>query len=247
MTKRTTEQILRELLYLAAPDSSEEARSDTAESVARRGDEAMPEGETARLAEALRAPREPGERISLPGADLARANLYQVDLNDADLTGADLTEAELGFSCLRGARLNSATLTGADLTGADLTDADLREAGLRRADLTGAWLRRARLAHADLHDCDLTDADLETVAEDLSVEVLDGVKWSTGTRWPRSQPGLGQELLAGSVRLAPGSYRVGGDDGRDRTTGTDPEPGAPPPATPNRPDPALGTPGRRGV
>ncbi|MGW6903401.1 pentapeptide repeat-containing protein [Streptomyces sp. NPDC054940] len=254
MTKRTTEQILRELLYLAAPDSSEEARSAAAEAIAERGDEALPADDVSRLAEVLRsrAPEDEdaGERVALRGADLARANLYQVRLNGAELTDADLTEADLSFSYLRGARLDAATLTGADLTGADLTDADLRGAVLRRADLTGAWLRRARLDQADLHDCDLTDADLKTASGALSIEGLGGVRWSADTRWPQSQPGLGSELLDRSVRLAPGIYRVGGDDGRDRSTGTAPGPGAPEPSGPGTPDPASpwgfsnsGTPG----
>lgn len=245
MTKRTTEQILRELLYLASPDSSEEARSAAAEAIAERGDEAMPASDVSRLAEVLRsrAPDEAdtGERVALRGADLARANLYQVRLNGAELTEADLTEADLSFSYLRGARLDAATLTGADLTGADLTEADLRGAVLRYTNLTGAWLRRARLAHADLHDCDLTDADLESASGALSIEGLGGVRWSTGTRWPHSQPGLGNELLNRSVRLAPGIYRVGGDDSRDRGTGTAPGPSAPEPSGPGTPDPAPPT------
>jgi uncharacterized protein YjbI with pentapeptide repeats len=273
--KRTTEQILRELLYLASPDSRESARATAAEAIARRGDVPMAEPETAQLAESLRsheAGREAdGERVVLRGANLAGANLYEVTLVGADLTWADLHGADLSFSNLTGAQLDDATLTGASLGGADLSGArlhrsdlagavldaavlagaelntaslptaslreadlsetSLRGAILRDADLTGARLWQAVLDFADLHRCDLTDADLGTVVGTLSIERLRGVKWSTGTRWPQSQPGLGPEVLRNSVRIAPGVYQVGDEDSRDRATYPAPSPRTPSPVS----------------
>ncbi|MER5936293.1 pentapeptide repeat-containing protein [Streptomyces sp. NPDC001928] len=271
MTKRTTEQILRELLYLASPDSPEGARAAAAEAIARRGDEAMPGSEVGRLAEALRAREADGEPVVLRGADLAGANLYEVALHGADLTGADLTGADLSFSDLTGARLDLAKLAGAGLGGADLSGArlhrsdlagavlddavlagaelnaahlptaslraaDLSEASLRgtvlrEADLTGAQLWRAVLDFADLHGCDLTGADLGTVVGTLNVDRLRGVKWSTETRWPESQPGLGPEVLRNSVSIAPGIYQVGDEDSRDRTVDLTPSPRTPSPVS----------------
>jgi hypothetical protein len=268
---RTTEQILRELLYLASPDSRESARATAAEAIARRGDEAMSEPEVAQLAESLRSRGVGGERIVLRGANLAGANLYEVTLVGADLTRADLHGADLSFSDLSGARLDDATLAGTNLGGADLSgarlhrsdlagavldeavlvgtelnaahlpaaslrDADLSEASLRGAvlrdaDLMGARLSQAVLDFADLHGCDLTDADLGMVVGTLNLERLRGVKWSTNTRWPQSQPGLGPEVLRNSVRIAPGVYQVGDEDSQDRATDLTPSPRTPSPVS----------------
>lgn len=273
MTKRTTEQLLRELLYLASPDSPEDGRASAAEAIARHGDEALADSEVTRLAEALR-PHEPeeegGERgVRLRGADLAGGNLYHVRLPEADLEGADLSRANLGFSDLRGARLDASALTGADLTGADLsgahlarcdlngavlddarlvgtdlsrarlesaslhaadlTSADLRGAVLTEADLTGAVLSGAAIDFADLRNCDLAGADLGTVSGRLDIDDLRGARWSTSTRWPQAQPDLGREVLDNSVSIAPGIYRVGDDESRDRSEYPAPAPRTPSP------------------
>ncbi|WP_086559157.1 pentapeptide repeat-containing protein [Streptomyces africanus] len=273
MTKRTSEQLLRELLYLASPDSPEEGRAAAAEAIARHGDEALPDSEVDRLAQALRpgGPDEEGgeQRVRLRGADLAGGNLYQVRLPGADLRTANLSRTDLGFSDLRGADLGGAVLTGAGLTGADLTeaeltdadlggavlddarlvmadlfrarlaaaslrqadlsDADLRRAVLTDADLSGATLRGTAIDATDLRNCDLTGTDLSTASGPLSLDDLAGARWSTGTRWPESQPGLGRAVRDNSVSIAPGVYRVGDDDSRDRATALAPSPRTPSP------------------
>ena len=91
-----------------------------------------------------------GERATLNGAYLTRADLRGAYLRGADLRGANLS----------GADLSGADLSGADLRGANLIRAYLIRSDLRRADLSGADLRRAYLREADLREADLKGANL---------------------------------------------------------------------------------------
>ncbi len=63
--------------------------------------------------------------VSLPNANLIRANL-----SDADLTFANLSDADLSFANLSNANLSRANLSDAILFQANLSDADLWEANL---------------------------------------------------------------------------------------------------------------------
>ncbi|AWW36362.1 pentapeptide repeat-containing protein [Streptomyces cadmiisoli] len=235
MTNRPTEQVLRELLYLASPDSSEQGRAQAAEAIARSGDEPLPDSELTRLANALRPPEASDHPVDLRGADLAGGNLYQVSLQGADLTGADLRRCDLTFADLSGARLlecdardavlDNATLIGVDLSRArlesasmqhvDLTGASLQDVCLRDADLTDARLAQTLLHSADLRNCDLSGADLSSALGMLSIDDLQGVRWSTATQWPASQPDLWYEIRDSSTAVSPGVFRVGRDYNRD--------------------------------
>jgi nucleoid DNA-binding protein len=111
-----------------------------------------------------------GEKATLIGARLVRADLYglrlsRVNFQGADLRGADLSEADLYEANLEDARLNDATLEWASLDGAslkraDLQGADLRWANLEGTNLTGANLRLADFEGANLKGAKLSEADL---------------------------------------------------------------------------------------
>jgi len=111
-----------------------------------------------------------GEKATLIGARLVRADLYglrlsRVNFQGADLRGADLSEADLYEANLEDARLNDAilewaSLDGASLKRADLQGADLRWANLEGTNLTGANLRLADFEGANLKGAKLSEADL---------------------------------------------------------------------------------------
>jgi uncharacterized protein YjbI with pentapeptide repeats len=103
--------------------------------------------------------------ISLPDADLTRANVSGSDMRGAILRGTDLEDATLVFTNLRGAdldraRLNDSDLSSADLSGANLTGVDLSrvildQADLRNADLSGIanWKDIKSIKLADIVNC----------------------------------------------------------------------------------------------
>ena len=111
-----------------------------------------------------------GEKATLIGARLVKADLYglrlsRINLHGADLRGADLSEADLYEANLEDAKLNDAvlewaSLDGASLKGADLQGADLRWANLEGTNLTGANLRSADFEGANLKGAKLCEADL---------------------------------------------------------------------------------------
>lgn len=111
--------------------------------------------------------------VSLPKANLNRANLLGADLREANLSEAFLTkinlsEALLHNSNLSGANLRWANLSEAKLYSANLTSVDLRDTNLSGvklsgADLTGAILKNANLSGADLTKVNLSGFDLTNV------------------------------------------------------------------------------------
>ena len=111
-----------------------------------------------------------GEKATLIGARMVRADLYglrlsRVNFQGADLRGADLSEADLYEANLEEAKLNDAilewaSLDGASLKRADLQGADLRWANLEGTNLTGANLRSADFEGANLKGAKLSEADL---------------------------------------------------------------------------------------
>ena len=111
-----------------------------------------------------------GERLSLRGAylqraDLSRAHLIEADLSDVNLSGADLSGAFLVGANLDSSDLSSANLSAADLWRAHLIEADLSDANLSRAtlpvaDLSGAFLVGANLDSANLSRAILKRANL---------------------------------------------------------------------------------------
>ena len=105
--------------------------------------------------------------VSLPNADLIRANL-----SNAILLGANLSDADLWKANLSNAILSRANLSNAILSRANLSDADLKWANLSDADLKWANLSDADLSFADLSDADLNWANLSKA--DLSGANLSG-------------------------------------------------------------------------
>ncbi|PKV82853.1 pentapeptide repeat-containing protein [Streptomyces sp. TLI_146] len=203
MTEREREHhaaALRGLLYLACPDASGTAISETADAIAQHTQETphTPVPEAWHLG--------PAYRITGP------LNLKGADLSDADLSGAVLRRADLRDTNMRGANMHHADLEDALLDGADLLDADLSGAVLRHAlmnradlsgaDLSGADLDSAVLVGATLHRADLRGAILETV---MHMTLPLGATWDSHTRWPH---GLATRAAEESDEVAPGVYRV---------------------------------------
>ena len=93
--------------------------------------------------------------VSLPNADLIRANLSNANLSRANLSDADLREANLSD-----ANLSRANLSDADLSFADLSAAYLFFANLSDADLIGANLSDADLFEANLSNVNFCDSFL---------------------------------------------------------------------------------------
>ena len=118
----------------------------------------------------LNSKGESGEKATLIGARLVRADFYglrlsRINFQKADLRGADLSEADLYEANLDEAKLNDAvlewaSLDGASLKRADLQGADLRWANLEGTNLTGANLRSANFEGANLKGAKLCEADL---------------------------------------------------------------------------------------
>jgi uncharacterized protein YjbI with pentapeptide repeats len=88
-----------------------------------------------------------GQKASLAGMSLARADLHDLDFSNADLSGADLSGTDL-----RGAKLVGSKLVGAKLPGAKLNL---------------AWIMGADFSHADL-----SGADLETLVVSAGLQTL---------------------------------------------------------------------------
>ena len=108
---------------------------------------------------------ESGEKATLVGARLVRADFYglrlsRVNFQGADLRGADLSEADLYEANLEDAKLNDAILEWASLDGASLKRADLQGADLRWANLEGTNLTGANLRSADFEGANLKGAKL---------------------------------------------------------------------------------------
>ncbi|RVU13986.1 pentapeptide repeat-containing protein, partial [Streptomyces antnestii] len=97
-------------------------------------------------------------------------------------------------------------LTDAKLGGADLTSADLTDAKLGGADLTSADLTDAKLGGADLGGANLKDA--------VGLRLPAGAIWNRETRWPTN---LATTVVEQSEELAPGVYRVRGEETPDRS------------------------------
>ena len=98
--------------------------------------------------------------VSLPNADLIRANLRDADLFRANLSDADLWEANLSDAILFRANLSDADFFRANLRDADLFRANLSDADLIEADLSDAYLIGANLSDADLGATNLGNANL---------------------------------------------------------------------------------------
>ncbi|MFE6961629.1 pentapeptide repeat-containing protein [Streptomyces sp. NPDC057696] len=113
----------------------------------------------------------------------------------------DRRQAELSDATLDAANLTRTTLTGATLSGATLDAADLTSAGLTDADLTSVYLTGANLFGADL-----TDA--------VGLRLPPGAFWNRETRWPTN---LAATVVEQSQELAPGVYRVRGEETPDRS------------------------------
>ncbi len=142
-----------------------------------------------------------GEKATLTGARLVRADLYGrrlswINFQRADLQGADLSEADLYETNFEDAKLNYAilewaSLDGASLKRADLQGADLRWANLEGANLTGANLRFADFEGANLKGAKLCEADLfgtNLRNTDMVGAVLTGIKldYETQLNLPRA-------------------------------------------------------------
>ena len=106
--------------------------------------------------------------VSLPNANLIRANLSAAYLLSANLSGAQLNHAnlndtDLSLSNLSDAYLRGANLSNAVLSGANLSDADLEGTNLSDAYLGGVNLSDAKLIGANLSDANLSWANLSNV------------------------------------------------------------------------------------
>ena len=85
---------------------------------------------------------DPGDRLSLDGADLSGLDLSGLDLRHVGMVGADLTSADLSACDLRHANLTGARLGGARLPGATMD----RTTRLRGVDVTGGLSLRSSTA-----------------------------------------------------------------------------------------------------
>ena len=92
----------------------------------------------------VREARKRGERPSLYGANLSKADLRGLDLREADLSRALLCEADICGASLNWVDLRRANLSGANLSGANLSGANLSGVDLRWANLI--WVRGGALA-----------------------------------------------------------------------------------------------------
>lgn len=101
------------------------------------------------------------ERVTLPGADLTKAQLFQTDLSWANLRKALLRDANLSHVDLWGADLTGAILGDANLTGALLVDANLTHSLLVGANLSNADLGGANFANANLTGANFTNAAID--------------------------------------------------------------------------------------
>ncbi|MBL7158804.1 MAG: pentapeptide repeat-containing protein [Candidatus Omnitrophica bacterium] len=104
-------------------------------------------------------------RLSLKGANFAKADLSNFDLSRQDLSAANFSRSNLSFSSLFDTDLRNAELLGADFSGSDLTSSNLEGCDLTRSSLSGArlWhanLKNANLIEANLNQCDLWNAKL---------------------------------------------------------------------------------------
>ena len=144
-----------------------------------------------------------GRRIKGPGTvNLANvsipvANLERADLGDADLSFATLTKANLTSANLSGADLESATLSGADLSDANLRDANLSGAKLSDANLRGAKLLGANLFNATLSGADLSSANLSGAK--LTQTQLDGACGDANTA---GRPQTTKAVLAAACSIS---------------------------------------------
>jgi uncharacterized protein YjbI with pentapeptide repeats len=112
--------------------------------------------------------------VSIPWANLIRADLTNAKLSSADLINASLGGAKLGGAILISVKLGGANLADANLSGANLIGADLSGADLSGAILTGANLIRVNLSDADLRKADLSGADLRN-ADLRNANLLDAI------------------------------------------------------------------------
>ncbi|WP_147403905.1 hypothetical protein [Nocardia panacis] len=109
---------------------------------------------------------------------------------------------------------------GRDRIGGFLAAADVRHGAwhedmLRRAVELDVWsmelwdaLQQLDQILSDVRGVDLREAELEDTD-------LDGVRWSTATRWPT---GWHERIVAISVPLGSGEFEIGGTDGHDRAS-----------------------------
>ena len=91
-------------------------------------------------------------KVSLPNADLIRANLSDAILREANLSGAILFRVNLSDAILFRANLSDAILLGANLSDADLSFADLSAANLWEANLSDSVLRETNLSNVNFCD-----------------------------------------------------------------------------------------------
>jgi len=99
--------------------------------------------------------------VNFQGADLRGADLSEADLYEANLEEAKLNDAILEWASLDGASLKRADLQGADLRWANLEGTNLTGANLRRADFEGANLKGAKLIKAGLYGTNLRNTDMQ--------------------------------------------------------------------------------------
>ena len=119
------------------------------------------------------------KKANLEGANLERADLrftvlFETNLRRAILEGADLRGAELVEFNLQGAKLQGANLEGSHLVAGNLQGAKLRGANLQRAELVENNLIGADLEGADLREADLSYAYL--MEADFQGARLNGAK-----------------------------------------------------------------------
>jgi Pentapeptide repeats (8 copies) len=141
------------------------------------------------------------QNLSLPGANLSRANISAGDLRGANLHGVDLEYASLNETNFRGAdlgvvNLNNADLTDADLNGASLVGSDLsgvilNKADLRNADLSNManWKAIQSITLANILDCkNAPDGFKEWALASGAVEIASDQEWGQRIRVAATQP-----------------------------------------------------------
>ncbi|MGH3934683.1 MAG: NACHT domain-containing protein, partial [Pseudonocardiaceae bacterium] len=150
-------------------------------------------------------------RLSLAGANFARAALCRATLHQVDLTGADLSGADLTNTEVHGCRLASARFSGARATGTIL-----RECEIDGAELAGATSYRAQLLRCTPEPVQATGWLVAPLAEHAGQPLSESaglrpLTGHTGRVWSVAYSPQGTHLLSG------------GDDGSvrvwDATTG----------------------------
>jgi hypothetical protein len=111
------------------------------------------------------------EHVSIPGANLFRADLSIANLRDTNLNVANLGDADLSYANLIYADLSHANLINADLSHAALNGANLSYAPLNGANLSGASLIGADLSVAQ----NLTQTQLDKACGDANTKLPDGL------------------------------------------------------------------------